>query len=593
MPSRLLAQVSAPGDFTIVALPDTQNEAQFFPATLNAELQWIVDHASDQNIQMVLGEGDIVNNTSDIIELQNADASFRLLDNAGVPYLLAIGNHDYEGANPKGSRTVTTFNQWFGPLRYAGRPYYGANFPSGSNENFYGTLTIGGQPYLFLLLEFRPRSTSLDWAEQQLTANAGKRAIIVTHSFLIGNGTREDICDSQDMPLPANANGEAMWARLRRHPNVSMVLSGHFTGIKASHRSDLGDSGNLVHQIFTNYQDVANGGDGWMRLLTFSPATNSIIVRTYSPFLDQFKTGPEDQYVLSMSAVQSGATSGSIKGKVRDASTCAAVAGATVAASGATTTTAADGTYTLNVPTGPVSATVTRTGYNTVVSSETVAPAFSTQLNVYMSAGSSTPPPPPPGPCTASTVSPSVTICSPTGTAPLTSPVQVSAVTRDTRAVSFVQAYVDGVAKVTQTGATLNASLAMATGTHRLPVQARDSAGVVFKQTVNITVGQTSPPPPPGGGGCTSSSTLPFVSLCTPSNGATVSSPVTINATAKSSHTVSFIQAYVDGVAKATQTGATLNTSLPMSAGTHRLTVQAKDSSGAVFKTTINITVAP
>jgi hypothetical protein len=133
MPSRLLAQVSAPGDFTIVALPDTQNEAQFFPATLNAELQWIVDHASDQNIQMVLGEGDIVNNTSDIIELQNADASFRLLDNAGVPYLLAIGNHDYEGANPKGSRTVTTFNQWFGPLRYAGRPYYGANFPSGSN----------------------------------------------------------------------------------------------------------------------------------------------------------------------------------------------------------------------------------------------------------------------------------------------------------------------------------------------------------------------------------------------------------------------------------------------------------------------------
>jgi hypothetical protein len=109
---------------------------------------------------------------------------------------------------------------------------------------------------------------------------------------------------------------------------------------------------------------------------------------------------------------------------------------------------------------------------------------------------------------------------------------------------------------------------------------------------MNITVGQTSTPPPPGGGtGCTTSSTLPFVSLCTPSNGATVSSPVKINATAKSNHAVSFIQAYVDGVAKTTQTGATLNTSLPISVGAHRLSIQAKDTSGAIFKTTINITV--
>ncbi|MGH9638385.1 MAG: metallophosphoesterase [Candidatus Angelobacter sp.] len=195
-------------DFTIVALPDTQNEAQFFPTVLNSQTHWIANNQQTLNIQMVLGEGDIVNDGADFAQQQNADAAFRVLDMAGVPYLLAIGNHDYDGANPKGGRLVSGFNQWFGPSRYAGDSFYKGMFPAGSNENFYGVLNIGGQQYLFLMLEYRPRSTSLDWAEGLLSANSGMQAIVVTHSYLLLSGKREDVCDSQDMPLPANADGQ-------------------------------------------------------------------------------------------------------------------------------------------------------------------------------------------------------------------------------------------------------------------------------------------------------------------------------------------------------------------------------------------------
>src|SRR5689334_23896542 len=111
-------------DFTIIALPDTQNEAQFFPTVLNSQTQWIVNNQQDLNIQMVLGDGDIVNDGADPAQEQNADAAFRLLDMAGVPYMLAIGNHDYDGANPKLSRSVTGFNGTFGPARYAGKAFY-------------------------------------------------------------------------------------------------------------------------------------------------------------------------------------------------------------------------------------------------------------------------------------------------------------------------------------------------------------------------------------------------------------------------------------------------------------------------------------
>ena len=39
------------------------------------------------------------------------------------------------------------------------------------------------------------------------------------------------------------------------------------------------------------------------------------------------------------------------------------------------------------------------------------------------------------------------------------------------------------------------------------------------------------------------------------------------------------------------EAGASLNTSLAMSTGTHRVTVQAKDSLGRYFQSTVNITV--
>ena len=52
-----------------------------------------------------------------------------------------------------------------------------------------------------------------------------------------------------------------------------------------------------------------------------------------------------------------------------------------------------------------------------------------------------------------------------------------------------------------------------------------------------------------------------------------------------------YLQIYLDGAKVYEVLASSLNTSLSMTAGTHRLTVQAADSTGLIFKTTINITV--
>ncbi|HLK07857.1 MAG TPA: metallophosphoesterase, partial [Candidatus Angelobacter sp.] len=241
------AQVNPP-DFTVVVFPDPQNETQYFPQVLNSQTQWIVNNRQALNIQMVMTEGDNVNDGASTAQLQNLDAAFRLLDNAGIPYLLGVGNHDYNGFTPKISRNLSGFNQWFGPGRFAGKAYFKGNFPAGSNANSYAVLTINGQQYLFLTLEYRPTSASLDWAESILAANPDNEVIVVDHSFVLKNNTREDLCDDQDMPA-SNATGQAVWMRLRKYNNVIMFLSGHFTGGSGARRADLGDNGNLLNQL--------------------------------------------------------------------------------------------------------------------------------------------------------------------------------------------------------------------------------------------------------------------------------------------------------------------------------------------------------
>ena len=49
----------------------------------------------------------------------------------------------------------------------------------------------------------------------------------------------------------------------------------------------------------SDYQGRANGGDGWLRIMEFSPANNQIRVRTYSLSLNQFETDADSEFTLS------------------------------------------------------------------------------------------------------------------------------------------------------------------------------------------------------------------------------------------------------------------------------------------------------
>ena len=390
------------GDFTVVVLPDTQYYSQSYPEILNSQMQWIVNSAAALNIQLVLGLGDIVNDGGSSMQWSTADAAYKKLDAARIPYFAALGNHDYDANNPHGRTSATVnFNRYFGPSRYQNTsnwstPYWQGSYPNGSNENFYGMVTINGQQYLILALEFYPRDASLLWAMQVIENNPGAQVILITHSYEYFDNTRVSACNSFNAEyygLAADNDGDAMWTKLvRQFKNIGLVLSGHEVrgaGQDATgHRSDIGSNGNLVNQILSNYQNMTNGGNGYLRIMKFHPSSDTIDVRTYSPYVNGSLTDSGNQFTIPWHN-WTGTGPGSIAGVVKDISSCSALASAAIKSNAGSAVTNSVGGYSLgNLIPNTYSVVASSGSYVAVGRNIEVGPGMAASGKLFLGTGS-------------------------------------------------------------------------------------------------------------------------------------------------------------------------------------------------------------
>jgi hypothetical protein len=92
---------------------------------------------------------------------------------------------------------------------------------------------------------------------------------------------------------------------------------------------------------------------------------------------------------------------------------------------------------------------------------------------------------------------------------------------------------------------------------------------------------------------CALSSVNRSVTICSPSNGSTVASPVRIIAGTTDVTPVKLTQVYLDGKKIYETALSAINVGLPIPTGTHRLTVQGLDTASVFFKKSISINVSP
>jgi len=189
--------------------------------------------------------------------------------------------------------------------------------------------------------------------------------------------------------------------------------------------------------------------------------------------------------------------------------------------------------------------------------------------------------------CRVQTTNHTVTVCQPSDGAVRTSPVPIVSHATSSSAVTVSQIYLDFKLVYQVSGGSVNTSLALTPGDHRLEVKSWTN-GIPFQNDFSVTAfsGAGVTPPP-----CTDSVNF-TVNVCSPAANATVNSPVKVVAAAKSTAKITAMQIYLDNklIFNAPNT-ATISTDVPMAKGAHTLVVKAWDSSGKSFFTTRKITV--
>ena len=142
--------------------------------------------------------------------------------------------------------------------------------------------------------------------------------------------------------------------------------------------------------------------------------------------------------------------------------------------------------------------------------------------------------------------------------------------------VAAMGIYVNDQLQYVSNGNSLNTTLSLAPGNYNTVVQEWDYCGGASKTSVPITVGS-------GG-----------ITVAAPANGSSVNSPVAFSASASSSCSagVAAMGIYVNDQLKYVVNGNSLNTSLPLAAGSYNAVVQDWDNCGASSKQPVNITVS-
>ena len=363
--------------FTLAVIPDTQNYIDFRHQTAEnfeldssdlfiQQMQYIADHsiANGGNIAFATAVGDVWQHQTRIIdtehvkrgisiefqpilarnsvridqvlkvEIPKAIEGYQIISQAGLPFAVAPGNHDYDatwsvkGYPPNRDKKFHELNKSvedMGILHIGGldnfrsafgensdffkvKPWYIASHNGGANsaQRFFA----GGYTFLHLALEMQPGDEVITWAESVLSANPGLPTIITTHDYLNASGERQPnpLIDLVRVDPEYHNSAQQTWEKLfSQHDQVFLVLCGHQRG--QSLRIDANASGKLVYQVLADYQDRGQAGidagrsgrfvgigDGWFRLMQFDlsaePAT--IQVKTYSRYFVKFSSEVEE-----------------------------------------------------------------------------------------------------------------------------------------------------------------------------------------------------------------------------------------------------------------------------------------------------------
>lgn len=312
--------------WSIAVIPDSQNyvKSSIHAPKFTQMTEWIRDNREAYNIQLVMQEGDLVNNnrtdnpsSGDQTSTQqwvNAKASMSVL-NGELPYIIAAGNHDYGTTDSQDRQTYyndyikATDNPLIDPAQ--GGMLKGVMTPGELQNAYFDFEAPDGRKMLVINLEWEPRPDTVAWANTiaALPEYADHTAILLTHAYIEGKNVRY-----ANSRVPADYSGAELWNGLvRDNENFEMTFNGHFGYDGAGYLASTA-TGHTVHQMFFNTQFETQGGNGWIRIVEFLEDGETVRVRTYSPLLGIERTDPQWSFEFKISSLPDNSVTGDYNG---------------------------------------------------------------------------------------------------------------------------------------------------------------------------------------------------------------------------------------------------------------------------------------
>ena len=226
------------------------------------------------------------------------------LTDAGIQWMIATGNHDYEFVNTGGQvwNRNTNLNSYVSPPAWLGGQYQ-----VGHMENTWAIFSLADINHLVMSMEWSPRDAVVTWASSVIAAHASYPVILITHAFVAMNGARYDWATYNTTQVgnphaptfltsPAEGinDGRDLWDKfIANASNVKIVLGGHtYNGLDhyafepgARWRRDIRGDGTSCVQILCDYQNQGAAGDGWVADFDLDWANEVLTARTLSPYL--------------------------------------------------------------------------------------------------------------------------------------------------------------------------------------------------------------------------------------------------------------------------------------------------------------------
>ena len=166
-------------------VPDTQylfDDDRGDSEPVTAAFEWMVANRASENIAFAAGLGDV---TQDGLqnEVDRADAAYKILDRAKLPYSVLAGNHDINSGTDD-TRPPSPYSNAFGPQRYAndadlrrrepGRLQHRPRLHAAAAASGWCSRSTGGIS-----------TAGIAWAQSMLDANKTVPTIVTTHETLV------------------------------------------------------------------------------------------------------------------------------------------------------------------------------------------------------------------------------------------------------------------------------------------------------------------------------------------------------------------------------------------------------------------------